>query len=209
MRRIGLALAAAALPLVLACSDPPTAVNADADSATNQTAVLGQSFAGHSAGRYQAGGQLREGPWKVSFAGHADIDKRGEVRGHWVTKFHSISLPEYRGKTFVSTRVLGLGFAPSDNPAACIARSNFRFEGALDGEPGYVIRVLSADAGDIGGDSFDDMRLVLYDSEETPLYDTSDLNPARPGGDFPSVSNCAGSARARLDAGSVKIWLPD
>ena len=209
MRRIGLALITAALPLVLACSDPPTAVNTNADSGANATAVLGQSFAGHYAGRYQAGGQLREGPWKVSFAGHSDIDKRGEVRGHWVAQFHSVSLPEYSGKTFVSTQVLGLGLAPSNNPAACIARSNFRFVGTRDGEPGYIIRVLSADAGDIGGDSFDDMRLVLYDSEMTPLYDTSDHDPARPGGDFPSVSDCAGSGRARLDAGNVKIWLPD
>lgn len=209
MRRIGSAFVFAALPLLLTCSDPPTAPNVDAESVASEASVLGRSLAGHSAGRYQASGQLREGPWKISFAGHAGIDKRGEVRGHWVTQFHSVSLPEYSGKTFVSTEILGLGFAPSDNPAACIARSNFRIVGTLDGEPGYIIRVLSADAGDIGGDAFDDMRLVLYDSDETPLYDTSDLNPERPGGDFPSVSNCAGGARARLDHGVVKIWLSD
>ena len=209
MRRIGPVFAIAALPLLYACSDPPTAADASADYDPGGTAVLDRSHTGHSAGRYQAGGQLREGPWKVSFAGHVSIDRNGEARGHWVTQFHSVSLPEYSGKTFVSTQVLGLGFAPSDNPAACIARSNFRVVGTLDGEPGYIIRVLSADAGDIGGDSFDDMRLVLYDSEETPLYDTSDLNPERPGGDFSSVSDCAGGARARLAAGIVKIWLSD
>jgi hypothetical protein len=209
MRRISPVFAIASLPLLFACSDPPTAADATAVSDAYGTAVFGRSVAGHSGGRYQAGGQLREGPWKVSFAGHVSIDENGEAHGHWVTQFHSVSLPEYSGKTFVSTQVLGPGFAPSDNPATCIARANFRVVGTLDGEPGYIIRVLSADAGDIGGDSFDDMRLVLYDAEETPLYDTSDLNPERPGGDFSSVSDCAGGARARLAAGIVKIWLSD
>jgi hypothetical protein len=209
MRRISRISLILALLSISACSDPPTAPDASAAFDAEETAALKTSSAGHSSGRFLAAGQLREGPWKVSFAGHVDIDKRGEPRGHWVTHFHSVSLPEFSGKKFVSTQMLGLGFAPSDNPAACIARSNFRVMGTLDGEPGFIVRVLAADAGDIGGDSFDDMRLVLYDLEGTPLYDTSDANPDRPGGDFPSVSDCAGGSRARLDHGVVKMWLPD
>jgi hypothetical protein len=116
---------------------------------------------------------------------------------------------EFVGKTFVSTGIRGLGFAPSDNPAECIARSNMVAEGTLDGEPGYVARVLAADAGKIGGGAFDTFRVVIYDAEGTPLYDSTTSNPERPGGDFPAVANCAGGSRARLDSGNVKIWLSD
>jgi len=152
-------------------------------------------------------GQLREGEWKISFSGHVDIGTDGGFRGRWQTHFHSVSVPEFVGRTFRSTEIIGLGFQTSDNPAACIARSNLVVWGTLDGVPGYKARILAADAGDLGGEAFDDFRLVIYDEEDTPLYDTSDNNPARPGGDFPSVSNCNGGARAMLDSGNVKIWL--
>jgi hypothetical protein len=83
--------------------------------------------------------------------------------------------------------------------------------GTLDGEPGYRARILAADAGKIGGDAFDDFRIIIYADEEPPvaLYVSSSVVPDRPGGDFPAVSNCAGGARARVDAGQVKIWMPD
>ncbi len=199
MRRLGLTPTLVALLSISACSDTPTA---PADAAS-----FDRSFAAHSAGRLVAVGQLREGEWKISFSGHVDIGTDGGFRGRWQTHFHSVSVPEFVGRTFRSTEIIGLGFQTSDNPAACIARSNLVVWGTLDGVPGYKARILAADAGDLGGEAFDDFRLVIYDEEDTPLYDTSDNNPARPGGDFPSVSNCNGGARAMLDSGNVKIWL--
>jgi hypothetical protein len=201
MRWLGLTLAALALLSVSGCNDSPTA--------PDQEASFDKAFAGHSAGRLVVGGQVREGEWRISFSGHIDIGTDGETRGRWQTKFHSVSVAEFVGKTFVSTGIRGLGFAPSDNPAECIARSNMVAEGTLDGEPGYVARVLAADAGKIGGGAFDTFRVVIYDAEGTPLYDSTTSNPERPGGDFPAVANCAGGSRARLDSGNVKIWLSD
>ena len=201
MRWLGLTLSTLALLSIPGCNDSPTSPDA--------AASFDKSFAGHSAGRLVVGGQIREGEWKISIVGHTDIGTDGEVRGRWQTKFHSVSIPEFVGTTFVSTRIRGLGFAPSDNPAECIARSNMVVEGTLDGEPGYLLRVLAADAGKIGGGAFDTIRIVIYDSDETVLYDSTTSNPERPGGDFPAVANCAGSTRAELDDGNVKIWLPD
>jgi hypothetical protein len=201
MRRFGLTLTTLVLLSVPGCSNAPTA--------PDEAISFDKTYAGHSAGRIVAVGQLREGESKISFSGHVDIGTDGEFRGRWQTHFHSVSVPEFVGRTFVSTEIVGLGFAMSDNPAACIARSNLVVFGTLDGVPGYKARILAADAGKIGGDAFDDFRLVIYDSEDTPLYDTSDFNPARPGGDFPSVSDCNGASRAMLDSGNVQIWLAD
>lgn len=201
MRRLGLTLTVVAVLSVPGCTGAPTA--------PDDSASFDKAYAGHSAGRVVAVGQLREGDWKISFSGHVDIGTDGEFRGRWQTHFHSVSVPAFVGTTFVSTEIAGLGFQASDNPDACIARSNLVVWGTLDGVPGYKARILAADAGDIGGDAFDDFRLVIYDDQDTPLYDTSDSNPDRPGGDFPSVSNCAGSSRAMLDSGNVKIWLGD
>jgi len=203
MRRFGLTLTTLALLTVPGCNNAPTSPDEDVS--------FDKAYAGHSAGRIVVGGQIREGPWKISFGGHTDIGTGGEVRGNFRANFHSVSVPAISGRKFVATEIVGLGFAPSDNPAACIARSNWVMVGTLDGEPGFRARVLAADAGRIGGGAFDDFRLVIYTDEETPipLYDTSDFNPARPGGDFPSVSDCNGPSRALLDSGSVKIWLAD
>ena len=201
MRWLGLTLTTLALLSVSGCNDSPTA--------PDEAVSFDKSFAAHSAGRLVVGGQIREGEWKISFSGHVDVSTDGEVRGHWQTKFHSVSVPAFVGKTFVSERIRGLGFATSDNPAECIGRSNMVAEGTLDGEPGYVVRVLAADAGKIGGGAFDTFRVVIYDEEETPLYDSTTSNPERPGGDFPAVANCAGGSRAKLDSGNVKIWMAD
>jgi len=201
MRWLGLTLTTFALLSVPGCNDSPTA--------PDEAASFGKAFAGHSAGRLVIGGQLREGDWKISFSGHADVSTDGEFRGRLQAQFHSVSIPEVSGKKFVSTEIIGLGFRATDNPAACIARANFYVAGTLDGEPGYFARVLAADAGNIGGEAFDDFRIVIYDSSSEAMYDSSDLNPERPGGDFPSVSNCAGGSRAELDSGNVKIWMAD
>lgn len=201
MRWLGLTLTTLALLSVSGCNESP--------SAPGEAASFDKAYAGHSAGRMVVGGQLREGEWKISIVGHTDISTDGEVRGRWQAKFHSVSIPEFVGKTFVSTRIRGLGFAPSDNPAECISRSNTVIEGTLDGEPGYLLRVLAADAGKIGGGAFDTIRIVIYNEEETPLYDSTTSNPERPGGDFPAVSNCAGGGRAELTDGNVKIWMAD
>ena len=201
MRWLGLTLTTLALLSVPGCNDSPTA--------PDETVSFDKAYAGHSAGRLVVGGQIREGEWKISFSGHTDISTDGEVRGRWQVKFHSVSVPEFVGKTFVSTRIRGLGFAPSDNPAECIARSNSVIEGTLDDEPGYLLRVLAADAGKIGGGAFDTIRIIIYDAEATPLYVSTSSNPEHPGGDFAAVANCAGGARAELDSGNVKIWLGD
>ena len=201
MRWLGLTLSTLALLSIPGCNDSPTA--------PDEAAAFDKAVAGHSAGRMVAGGQLREGEWKISFSGHANISTDGERSGRWQTQFHSVSIPEFVGKKFVSTEIVGFGFVPSDNPAECTARSNLYMAGTLDGEPGYFVRVLATDAGKIGGGAFDTFRIVLYDADATALYDTSDNNPERPGGDFPSVSNCAGASRAELDKGNVKFWLPD
>ncbi len=201
MRWLGLTLTTLALLSVPGCNDSPTA--------PDEEASFDKAYAAHSSGRLVVGGQLREGDWKISFSGHADISTDGEFRGRLQAQFHSVSIPEVNGKKFVSTDIIGFGSRASDNPAACIARANFHVTGTLDGEPGYFARVLAADAGNIGGEAFDDFRIVIYDSNSEAIYDSSDLNPERPGGDFPSVSNCAGGARAELDSGNVKIWLAD
>ncbi len=203
MRRLCLAVVILA-PLALSgCGDPPT----HPDDST----AFDRSFAAHSAGRIAVGGQIREGPWKISFAGHTDLGTDGSMRGSFQAHFHHVSVPEFDRTKFVATEIMGLGFQPSDNPAACIARANWVMRGTIDGEPGYRVRVLTADAGKIGGDAFDDFRIVIYTDEEVPvpLYDSSGNNPTRPGGDFPAVSDCAGGARTEVDAGSVTIWLAD
>lgn len=201
MRWLGLTLATLALLTIPGCNESP--------SAPDDAASFDNTFAGNSAGRLVVGGQLREGQWKISIAGHTEIGTDGEARGRWQVKFHAVSVPEFVGKKFVSAHIRGLGFAPSDNPAECIARANSVIEGSLDGEPGYLLRVLAADAGKIGDGSFDTIRIVIYDKEVTPLYDSSTSNPERPGGDFPAVSDCAGGSRAELTNGNVEIWLAD
>ena len=199
MRRLSPFLLVLALVAVHGCSDPPTAPDG--------SAVLKKAFVGHESGRLVASGQLREGEWKISFGGHADRGSDGSFRGSWQAHLHSVSVEELEGRKFAATEILGLSFVESDNPAECIARANLYMAGTLDGVPGFYARVLAADAGKIGGDAFDSFRLVIYDSDSAPLYDASSTDPARPGGDFPAVSNCRGGSRAALAHGNVKIWF--
>ena len=201
MRRIIPFLPILLLVAIPGCSDPPTA--------PDEPATFKTSFSGHESGRLVASGQLREGEWKVSFGGHADRGVDGSFRGSWQAQLHSVSVTALEGGHFVATEILGLNFLASDNPAECTARANLYMAGTLDGVPGYRARVLAADAGRIGDDAFDTFRLVIYDTDAVPLYDTSTSDPARPGGDFPAVSNCRGGGRAALAHGNVRIWFTE
>ncbi len=135
MRRLGLTLTVVALLSVPGCSDAPTAPD---DSASFERA-----YAGHSAGRIVAVGQLREGEWKISFSGQVDIGTDGEFRGRWQTHFHSVSVPEFVGRTFVSTEIVGLGFQ-TVGQSGCVCRS---IEPGRAGNAGRSTRLQGPDSG--------------------------------------------------------------
>ncbi len=160
---------------------------------------------GHSAGRISGGGKIREGAWQISFAGHADRDPAGGIRGSWRTSFDDVSVPGIRGGTFVATAFLGLRLVGPPEPGAYVGRANLLMEGTFDGEPGWTCRVLATDGTPDGTESIDSFRVVLYDPAGADAYDSSAAGAGGPGGEFPAVS----AARTEIDVGGVRIWMPD
>jgi hypothetical protein len=193
--------------LVLAgCGEQPTAPGDPSPDPGSLDSRAGPSagLAAHSAGRISGGGKIREENWQVSFAGHADRDPAGNLRGVWRITFDEVSVPEIRGGAFVAKEFLGLRLVPPPEPETYVGRANLLMGGTFDGEPGWTCRVLATDGAPEGTDAFDSFRVVLYDPAGDGAYDSSTAGTVGPGREFPAVS----AARTEIDVGGVRIWMP-
>ncbi|NNK62843.1 MAG: hypothetical protein HKO98_06490 [Gemmatimonadetes bacterium] len=196
-------LMAAFLPL--ACTDSsvdPVQPPLDTEVAAAPT---GPTVVG-TVGRVTGGGHVRNGPWRVSFAGVVEAAEGREAetgRTTVVAHFHEVSIPAVSGRTFKARRVIAINFVLPDDPRRCHAAVFANMEGTLDGEPGWVM-VYRANDGGPGKDRVDTVRLSLFDPGGTEAYDMT----GNPGADFPRESVCVGLGRANLTGGNLTIHVP-
>jgi hypothetical protein len=161
----------------------------------------------------RAGGQIREGDWKVSFGGQARADgdlestawmpwrwMAWEADGEWLVQFHDVPVAALNGSTFKSTDVMNISFGISNRPlTSCIAVAGVTAVGTLNGEPGWVIWFSMADGKNKSKQDL--LRIVVWAPGDHPdgnliAYDTDRDGFTREG---------ACGKRTSLDAGNFTI----
>ncbi len=147
-------------------------------------------------------GALKRKDWyDVSFGGW--IAKVGpDLVGEWQVNLHNV----YNGNNdsldkgkFHATEFTVLNLYDG-NSATCNDAVNFTAFGTWNGEAGYKMIFRAGDNG--SPNNVDTIRVTLYNSGNTILYDTHSANG------FTDESSCVGSARTSLDTGNITIHNP-
>lgn len=172
-------------------------------------------------GRVQGQGQVREGNWKISFAGWArgtgmhapsqftDYRWEGhEATGNLVFQFHKVSVPEVSGGKFKSTSIERIVFVGRADPTPiCYGGGGMVARGEFNGEPGWELGFFVSDTGrGVAPAPADRVRITLNDPSGVLVYYAVDHPTADPPGeDFPMEGACVGPFRTELDAGGVSV----
>lgn len=169
----------------------------------------------------RAGGQIREGDWKISFGGQARADgilaptgwapwswMAWEADGELVIRFHNVAVPALSGKTFKSTDVMDISFRFHPDPgSSCVGLSGVTAVGSLDGEPGWVVWFSVADVGKNKSPGrnrtvHDHVRMAVWGPGDHPDSNLIAYDTDRDG--FPRATVCGGK-KTPLDSGNIKI----
>ena len=192
-------------------------------SADTDAAVLPSDIPRTAYSRASGGGQMREGHWKISFAGQAtgegDLDPTPwapmrwmswDPDGQWVVQFHNVSEPLLSGATFKSSDMMDMAFSlPHTVDSKCVGFMALTAVGRLNGEPGWVIWFSAADVGknkSQGKDREvqDHARVVLWAPGDHPDSALKAFDSDEAG--FPRASICGGK-KTGIDSGNLKIKI--
>ena len=214
--------AAIGLSLTLAC-------NAELTQPVSSPTLSEESFFPASAngipttveGRLSGGGQIREGRWKISFAGWARGDaahapnqwseyrwEGAEAIGQLVVQFHTVSVAAVSGGRFKATGIDRIVFVGAADPSpTCLAARGINTTGQFNGEPGWTLDLFFSDSGGSGTEAVPDrVRITLSDPAGTLVYyEAQRIDWDPPGKDFPQEGACLGPFRTELDAGNWSV----
>jgi len=139
--------------------------------------------------------------YKISFGGQIwDLGNK-DYAGDWEVNFHNVGDDKFDQTKFHTTEIIAVNHYSGDNNS-CNDALNFTAIGRFGKEEDYILIFRAGDylsPGQFEDDAYDTVRVTLYNSEGTSVYDTHDA------GEFPDQSHCVGTARTGLDHGNITI----